>query len=173
MQKMLNKREKSIAYATAGVILFGVFFNFFIGPMVGRNDILNKEIKVSRSKLVKYLQLIKKKDQLQGRYGKFVPAEEGGGKDSVNALAELEEIAKAADVRIIDMRPENAEDTGAYKEAIIDLRTEGTVPAYLKFIYNIENSVALLQIKRLQLNSRPNSPVLEGSISISQLVLEE
>jgi len=174
MQKMLSKREKTIAFLTFGVIGSGLVFNFLVGPMLSKNDTLNREIKVARTKLIKYLQLLNRKDLLETRYGKAVSSSKGGeGAASVSALNELEELAKAADVRIIDIRPENAERTGAYKEAMIDLRTEATMNAYLKFIYDIENSLSLLHVKRMQINTRSNNPALEGSFSISQLILDE
>lgn len=174
MQKIMTKRERSIAYATGGVIFFGVLFNFLIGPMLEKNNSLNREIKISRAKLIKYLELLKRKDALRDKFGKALSGgaqEEGAA--SVDALAELEQLAKSAGVRIIDMRPENAEGSASYKEAIIDLRTEGAMSAYFKFIYDIENSLSLLRIKRMQLNTRPNNPALEGSFSISQLILED
>lgn len=174
MQKMLTGREKAIAYITAGVILSGLLFNFLIGPMLSKNESLNAEIKVSRAKLIKYMELLSRKDILESKYGK-PPASgnEKGGGFLVGALTELEGLAKAAGVRIIDIRPQNTEGAGSYKEAMIDLRTEASMDAYLKFIYDIESSLLLLRIKRMQINTRSNSPALEGSFSISQLIVEE
>ena len=60
-----------------------------------------------------------------------------------------------------------------YKEILIDLRTEGTQEGYLKFFYNIENSLALLRIKKFRLTAKTNTQTLEGSFSISQLSLSE
>jgi len=171
MQKILNKREKLILYITIGVVLFGVIFNLCIFPVFGKYSSLNKEIEVARTKYRKYQLLLSQKDYIQNKYKKF--ASEVNLSGSGNVLSELEASAKAADIRIIDIRPQNpSESSKLYKEIIVDLRTEGTMEGYLKFIYLIENSLSLLRAKRIQLTAKSRGSPLEGSFSISQVSLE-
>lgn len=175
MPKILAKREKIILSATIGVIVFSLVFNFLIAPVLSKNDSLNKEINITRTKLKKYMRLLTQKEVIQTKYKKFsstlrLPEQEDA---AVSALAELENLANNANIRIIDIRPQPAKSLNLYKEIIIDLRAEGNMESYLKFIYNIEHSLLSLAIKRLQLNAKPNAQVLEGSFSISQLSLSE
>jgi hypothetical protein len=175
MIKVLTKRERIILYTTIGIIIFALGFNFLIAPLLTKNENLNREIVLSRTKLKKYLRLLSQKDYIEKKYNKFSTPLKGSqeGTDAfVNALSELENLAKAANIRIVDIRPQSAKSLALYKETLIDLRTEGTMEGYLKFIYNLENSLSLLRIKRFQLNAKPNSPTLEGSFSVSQLSLD-
>lgn len=169
MIKVLSRRERVILYITIGVIFFAISFNFFIGPIFSRNAQLNKEISLTKAKLKKRLKLINQKDLLQEKYNKFLAnlgsaGLETGGQS--NILSELEKLAQASAIHIVDIRPQISE--GLSKEKIVDLRTEGTVDGYLKFMYNIEISPLLLNIKRFQLSAKSASQ-LEGNFSISQL----
>ncbi|MBM3246455.1 MAG: hypothetical protein FJZ13_03895 [Candidatus Omnitrophica bacterium] len=172
MPKILSKREKIILYVAIGVIVFSLGFNFLIAPGLGRNDVLNREISMVRTKLKKYRWLLSQKDYIQNKYNKFSSTLKLPGEQAdtlTGALAELENLAKDANVRIIDLRPQPTINPSEYQEIIIDLRAEGTMEGYLKFIYNLENSLSLLKIKRFQLSAKPNNPALEGNFSISRI----
>lgn len=175
MQRILSNREKKTLYITIGVIIFAASFNLLSETVIKRNDALNKEINITQVKLKKYSWLLAHKEPIQNKYGKFTSGaglfEEGKGKEKrkdtlVELLTELETIAKDSNIRIIDLRPQAQREIDLYSEAVIDLRTEGAMEGYLKFIYNIENSLSLLRIKRFQLNAKPNTQDLEGSFSI-------
>ena len=174
MQKVLNKREKIFVFLTFGAIIFSVLFYFFIDPTLSRNTKLNQEISFTRSKLKKYMQLLSQKDYIRDRYSK-VPFSKSAPEISqdtfINVLAEIENLAKLANIRIVDIRPQNSSEA-TYKEVLLGLKTEGNVEGYIKFNYSIENSLFLLKIKRFQLNVKPNSVDLEGTFTISQPSLE-
>lgn len=173
MLKILNPREKILLYATVIVVAFSILL-FFVAPVLEKIDSLNKEINFSKLKLYNYLRLLNQKDYIQREYNKFSSdtASLAQEKDTLmSALSELDTFAQDASIRIVDIRPQNARNPGLYREVLIDLRTEGNMQGHLKFIYNIENSLSLLKIKRFQLSLRPNSQALEGNFSISQLSL--
>lgn len=172
MLKVLSKRERNIFYATLGVVIFAALFNFAFAPFLYRNDALNKEIDASRKKLEKYAWLLSQKDIIQKKYGKLNMGQEvSGSKEDtlVSALSELEDLAKKANIKIVDLRPQASKASGLYKEILIDLRTEGTIEGYLSFMYNLESSLYLLKISKFQLSSRPSAQTLEGIFSITQI----
>lgn len=176
MQKILAKREKIILSITVGVIIFSIVFNFLIAPALKKAETLNKEINIIRIKLKKYMRLLSQKDYIQQKYNKFTAGLNlsSASKDTtVSVLSVLEALAKDANIRIIDIRPQTIKNLDLYKEIIVDLRAEGSIEGYLKFIYNIENSLSLLRIKKFQLTAKPTTQALEGSFSISQLSLTE
>jgi len=176
MQRLISKREKTILFVTLAVILFSVVYTFFISPLLKRADILNKEIKRARLKLKKYAYLLSQETQLKEKYDQFVSRQhllDVTENPAISALSILEALAKEANIRIIDIRPKTPRAAGQYRETAIDLRTEGTMEGYLKFLYSIENSLTLLDVQRFQLNAKPNSQLLEGSFSISQGSLSE
>ncbi len=177
MIKLLRKREKVILYLAIAIILFMLIFNFIISPVMAKYANLNKEISVTSAKLRKYTALLGQKEKIQEKYSDKFNSVSGlpefNGDSLVTALSELQHLAKRADIRIIDLRPRQGAKTGSqpYKEIIIDMRAEGSMEGYLKFIYDIENSFWILRIKKFQLLAKSNSTDLEGVFTISQVLL--
>lgn len=176
MPKEITKREKIIFYITVSVMIFSLIFNFFIVPILKKNELLNKEIGLTHAKLKRYLNLLSQKDYIRQKELGFVfdSGPTGTSKDPlIGALAQIENLTRQANIRIVDVRPEAPRQLDIYKEIIINLRTEGNMEGYLKFLYNLDNSLALLKIKKLQLILKPGSNYLEGVFAISQLAANE
>lgn len=176
MQKVLTKRERLILYTTIGLIAFSMVFNFLISPLLKKNGDLNRQILVTHLKLAKYLSLLSQKDAIKAKYSKFsstLRMPERKEDAVVTVLSEVERLADSSGVRITDVRPQPSRNSAQYKEVSIDLRTEADMGDYIKFIYAIDNSLLSLSIKKLQINSRPNSQYLEGLFSIRQLAASE
>jgi len=173
MHKILNKREKVLAISAILAVAFVIAFNLFIAPVMDKAGILNKEIALAKLKSAKYSRLLSQKEQLQAKYGALLSSMDSATTSavdpSVGILSELERIARGANIRIIEVRPQSR----LAKETTVDLRVEGEMAAYIKFLYDIENSLSLLTIRKFQLNARPNTQVLEGVFSISQFSLTE
>lgn len=170
MLRLISKREKIILYTTIGMAIFAIAFKFAILPVIDRYDAITGEIEIASAKLNKYRQLLVNKKVIEEKYIKLFGSLPEPKELTANPLFELESLARASGVRIVDIRPQAG--SGA-KEAIIDLRADGLMEAYLKFIYNIENSTAFFSIKKLQLISKPNTQGLEGNFSILQSAVAE
>lgn len=173
--KILAKREKIILFTTIGVIIFSFIFNFVIMPLVNMNNTLNKEIRMARMKLAKSLWLLSQKDNIQNKYSSFVSSGNTSDeqKDStLNVLSEIEGLAKDARVRIIDIRPQVTYPS-AKGQLLVDLRCQGTMDEYLKFIYNLENSNLLLNINRYQLSVSSANQLIDGIFTISKFSLPD
>lgn len=175
MQKVISRREKIILYATIGVVAASVIFKIVLVPLFDRLETLDREITLTREKIKKYTRLLGQKESLQNRYNELVSqmgATEGQRKDTlVNALRGLESLAKTANIRIIDIRPEPAGTKTNKKEVLIELKSMGTMDGYVKFIYDIDNSLLLLRIRKLELSVKGNAQNLEGTMTIAASTL--
>lgn len=162
-----------LVYITSAVIIFGIFLNILILPILNKYELLNKEINVIRTRLIRYMQLLSQKQSIESQYDKFSSDIKFSDKQQdalVGVLSGLENLAKAANIRIIDVRPQSQQGGALDKEILIDFRTQGNMEGYMKFIYDIENSPLLLRIKRFHLSSKPGTQaLLEGSFSILNL----
>lgn len=174
MQKIITKREKLIFYIAVIAVVLSIVFNFLVFPVFKKNEALNSDISITRAKLKKYLRLLAQKEFINNKYSEVL---ESSGissdiREGVSVLSELENLAKVSNIKIIDMRPQNLPEGEVSRLALIDLRAEGNIEDYFKFIYKIENSFLLLKIKRLQLSVKPNVQGLEASFSIFQSSLQ-
>jgi len=170
MIKILTRREKIILYLTLTVVFFSLVFNLFIWPLVNKNINLSCQINITQTKLKKYLRLLAQKEYLQEKNNEFfAPLKSQDAQAAgMSVLTELEDLAKAAGIRIVDIRPQSVSKKTGYKEVIIDLRAEGDMEGYLKFIYNVESSLLLLRVKKFQLTTKSNARALDASFSIAQ-----
>lgn len=169
MKAILNPREKILLYCTIGLILCSLCFNSFIVPLLKENSMVNKEIALTRVKLKKYLRLLSQKEKINSRYAQLslTPAQNMQKEDpALSVLSELERCAKDAGVRIIDIRP-LAPTNALANEMAIDVRVEARIEGFLKFTYSVERSALLLEIQSLLLTAKPDSTLLEASLSIT------
>lgn len=172
MKRILNAREKIIFFATIGLIIFSLAFNFLAAPVLKKNDDLNKQIEFSQAKLKKYLWLLSQKEEILKRAGSSSIGQKTPQQQSdtvVSLLSELEDLAKIANIHIIDIRPEQIQGTRSNKKALIDLRAEGQMEGFLRYIYDLGNSFSTLKIEKLQISSKQNAEFLEGYFVISSL----
>ncbi|MBL7070058.1 MAG: hypothetical protein ISS27_01125 [Candidatus Omnitrophica bacterium] len=177
MKKLLTKRERFFVYITASAVIFTISYNTVIEPLVDKDRDLNIEISSKEIKLKKYKELLGQGDQLQKIYKKYLFSE-GNPADIqdtfLGALRELEKLAGASGVVILDIRPDQRrKGKGELSESTIELKSEGTLKNYLTFIYKIENTPSLLKINKLQLGSKTNSELLEGRFTIGQILISD
>ncbi|MBP7216462.1 MAG: type 4a pilus biogenesis protein PilO [Candidatus Omnitrophica bacterium] len=177
MSKTFSSREKTIFFITIVVFLFAILFNIALVPILNYNEELNKSIMITRAKLERYAQLLGQKDSIKNKYSQFssqLNLSEKKEDRLIEVLSELEKLAKGAGVRIVDIRPEGSfREAHSYKELLIDVKTEGSIPDFTKFMYNLENSLSLLKIKKFKISSKPHAQTVEGTFSVSQLTIPE
>ncbi|MCM8780838.1 MAG: type 4a pilus biogenesis protein PilO [Candidatus Omnitrophica bacterium] len=169
--KILTRRERIILYFTLLIVSVSTVFNLFIVPLFKRNSKLNEEIEITQKRLLYYRRLLSQKDYLQKKFNRassYLNVASESQDVFISLLSTLEDLARQAHIRIIEIRPQEIKKLDLYKEIYVDVKTEGILEDYLRFIYGIENSLAILNIKRFQINARPDSTLLEGSFYISQ-----
>jgi hypothetical protein len=171
MLRVLKKREQFFLYVIFALICSSLVFNFIAYPLWQKNQSLNSEITRTRLKLIKYQEVLNRKDRLENNYSESSPALrvlEQKQDTVVAVLAELELLSQQANVKILDIRPQSITRASGAREASFDLRLEGDIEGYLKFIYEIENSVFLLRIKKILLHAKVDSESIEGAFTILQ-----
>src|SRR3989338_30475 len=111
MQKILIRREKIILYLTVSVIALSVIFNVLIKPVLKNRELLNKQIEIVKTKLKNYVRLLSQNDYIQDKYKKLASGLNLSSENKgtlVTALSVLENLAKDANIHIIDIRPQPA-----------------------------------------------------------------
>lgn len=173
----LLKKERVFLLVVALALVFVSALRFFYVPVFLKNQALGREINTLGSRVCTYTRLISQKDRIRAEFAKASPVPDSPAAERPDTLmavlSELEKLAKNSDIRIIDIRPQQQQNTSqGNRQLAVDLRTEGVMEGYLRFIYATENSALLLKIKRLQLNLKTATPLLEGQFSIIQFPVE-
>lgn len=175
--RILTTREKMVFFITAGVVLMSAGYRFFLWSFITRNTELDRQIASTTATFKKYLIFVSMKEQIETKFrDKFVSmtTPQGGTDSQITGLSELESLAKAAQIQIVDIRPHSSSESHAlYRESFTEVRMEGPAEGFWEFIYNIEHSPSLLRIKKFQLTAKSNTALLEGTLTISQISLKQ
>lgn len=172
--KILTKRERIIAFFALGIIAISAILNFILLPLINRYQALNREISLCQLNLKKSSRLLSKRERIQQDYNEIsslVQLEAGEDRIIALVLTQLENLANQADLRIVDVRPQAPRNLERYKEIIVELKQEGRIEGFLRFIYDLENPPHLFRIKKLQLNPKAVAGILDGYLTVSKIYL--
>lgn len=175
MLKVSGKKKKQILFIIAGILVFNAIFTLAVKPFLAKNELLNKEIRVTRLKFKQYLGLLSRKGSLGQRYGELpsLSGEPGITQNgSVEMLSDIEVLAKKSNLQITDIRTQFSDNASDFKENLVRLKTEGDMESYLKFFYNLESPLLLMDVKKFRLSVKSSFGLLEGDLLISQNQLD-
>jgi len=174
--KNLNKREKRIAFTTAGVIGAALIYNIIISPVAERWTGLNDRIASRTNVLEKDIRILAMRDTIEAEYTKLAPyvkSAKGDEKSVAEALSLIENISKSASCLIISIKPVGAKEFGTHKEVLIDITAEATMEQFSKFLYDIETTKdMLLKVRRFAITSKTGQAgLLKGSFLIGKVLI--
>lgn len=176
MMRIFEFNAKKIIYLLSAVLIV-TFCGSFIIPAYREYADLTGSIYQGKSKLKKYRWLISQESDFKQKAAGIqsgVDLESGKSGSLVALLQELESAASNSGVKLSEIKPQGSFGRGAPKELRIELALEGSLEGCLKFVYNIDSSILLLKIKKLRLDSKPNTQDLQARLIISQpLVLPQ
>jgi len=172
----LNKREKTILYAAAFVVLLTLLDRMLIYPVYSKIKMLSLSIKEKESGIVKDMRVISQKDRILSEAAKYVPFVSSADSEEENLTALLKEVESMADknsLYIIDMKPAGVkEEKDKTKKYTVNFSCEGQMDQIMAFMYSVENSNSLLTVERYQISPKSKeSTVAQCSMTISKVVM--
>lgn len=168
---MFTQREKIIFSATVLTFAGALGFQFVAVPFLNRNKALDQEIATAKTRLQRYRQLLSRKTGLEAAYKSIFSGGElplNTEKTGKSILAELDKLAAGSGIYVLDIRPQDQAEDTVIAEAAVDMRAEGDLVGLMKFVNGIEGSATGMRIKRLQINVKPNTGMLEASVTVAQ-----
>lgn len=175
LKSSISKREKTFFTIALSIISLGILYAFVIEPLYKAYSRLNQEINIKQVKLGKNLKLIKEKDIVTEEFKKYSQQLKTKGSDEEEmavVLSEIEKIGKATGVYLSDVKPQKIKDMDFYKIMLVEIKFQADMQTLSKFIYELGNSVLLLKVSRLQVNSKGgDSSLVEGAIEVSKISL--
>ena len=171
MFNLLAKRERLLFFAASGLLVGVMVFQFVISPLAEKNATLNADIQRASSRLSRYLSLIDQSDLIESSYDQTNPlvgSYKANGDPAVEALSELEFLARKARVQILEMRPETRRGRGPLsKKLLIDLLARGRAEGFLRFSYHLGSSPYRLKVEKCRITSGSADQFLEGEFLFS------
>jgi Tfp pilus assembly protein PilO len=170
----LSKRERMIAYAVIVFISVAAMDRLIISPIFSKMKSLEGAISEKEANIKKSARIVSQKDRIaaeSAKYSSFLTSALSEEEEMVSLLKELERIANASSVYLLDMKPVNVQNMGSFKKYAITLNCESQMEQLVDFMYNIENSKKMLTIEKLQIGPKAKkSSIAKCGMTIYRVV---
>lgn len=165
----LARREKYIVFFGAGAIAIFILFQFLIFPFFDKRDRTLRGVKAKEEGLKEIV-------RLSARYQEHKRGSEGMGEilarreKGFTLFSFLESAAGQTQVKehIKYMKPSSSQDSGPYKESMVEMKLEGiTLKQLAGYLHRIESSEKLITVKRISIKeSKAESGYLEAILQV-------
>jgi general secretion pathway protein M len=166
----LARRERVILAGGAAVGVLSLLFVLVVDPWITRLERLDRQIARAHREMRDLGTMGAQFDSLRRRLA-VLEAKLASGQGRFSLLPFLEEAAAGARMRdrLAAMRPQSNPPAQGYRETVVEVRLEGVLlQEILDLLVALENSPYLLQIKRVQMKPRFDSPhLLEATLLVS------
>lgn len=174
--KNLNKKEKYGIIASVLVVSAALLYNFIVEPFITRWRGLSGELDAKIRTLKKDTGILDRYKQIESehkKYASYLKSSKTDEESIAETLDYIEKASKAADCRIVNVRPIGLKRYPSHKEIIVDVSAESDIAHFSRFLFDIENAKdILLRVRRFTISSRSSQDnQLKGSFFISKIVL--
>jgi Tfp pilus assembly protein PilO len=171
----LQKREKTVLYVTAVVVVLLLLERLIILPIYANLKSLDKEIVDQEKTMRDDARIVGYKDRIRAentKYSSFVNIPASEEEAMTVLLKEIEGLASKSGVYLVDMKPGGVRGEAANKKYVINVTCEGKMEQITDFMYNIESTNKLLKVERYQINPKSkDSSTAQCSMSVSQVAI--
>src|SRR3989338_276322 len=171
----LSKREKIVFYGAAFFVSVMALDRLIISPISSKMKLLDDQIKKKEEAIKNDIRIIAQKDRIASLSNKYASMLSGGSSTEETVtpvLKEIEGLANASSVYLIDVKSTGFKDTGQMREYSIVLNCEAQMEQLVDFMYKIENSDKFLLIERYQIVPKSKeSSIARCSMSITKIVV--
>ena len=170
-----SARERWIAASCAVVLLFMLMDRVVMREWLRHTMTVQDEIKKIRHSLVTQQKLLDRKSEVEAQAQRYrdylLPA---GPEDLEMAalLKEIEGLAKQSQVSLNEVKPLPSTNEGLYRKYQFEVRSECSLPQWIRFVYLVETSSSLFQIQKAEVEVKEEKPdALQGYLRIMTIAL--
>ncbi|MFC1807840.1 type 4a pilus biogenesis protein PilO [Candidatus Omnitrophota bacterium] len=171
----LSGKEKLILACAVIFVLSALIDRLVITPIGDKIGSINQQIKLDESQLKRHLRNFNQRADVKKEYDKYAPYVKKVGSDeeeTAKILGEIEELARKADVRLVDMKPRPPEEVDFYKEYTVELEAEGEMNTVVTFLFKLNSSTQLLRAEKLRINPKEKgSSTVKASILVTKILI--
>jgi Tfp pilus assembly protein PilO len=169
----LSKRERYIALASAGIIIFLFIDKFVISQVMNKSIALNEEILVLENKLEKSRNILYQEDLIISEYEKYtknIKKQQSDEEASVALLSNIEKIANNTSVRLVDIKPSPPKKKEFFTEYTIRIEVEAEISRLIDFVYQLEKTSELFRVSEFRFSpAKTTSNVLKIYMILTQV----
>jgi hypothetical protein len=172
----LSRRQRLLLGATVALVGLAVLERFVYAPVVDRLHELDQEIVQKESQLRRNLRNLAAREGILKAYAPYsaYASPTGSPEETIGGLlAEIEELARKAELTLVNVRPKPATKIDVGKQYPVEIEFETQMGPLIRFIHGLHSSTYLLRVSQLRLDPKAGrGPQVKVSLSISKTVIQ-
>lgn len=173
----LSSRERKGLVIAAVCSLLTLTDKLIVRRLAANLDRIGRRLEVEKRQLAGNLRILDSNRKAVIRreyrqYGNRIRKQLTSAEESAALLAQVETLARSANVRLVATRPRDMMSEGFYETYAVTVEIEARLEKIVDFLYRLESSPKLLRIDEVSLspkNKEPDSP-LRGMLLITQVL---
>ncbi|OGX40645.1 MAG: hypothetical protein A3C53_00015 [Omnitrophica WOR_2 bacterium RIFCSPHIGHO2_02_FULL_68_15] len=171
----LKPRERLLAIVTGVIAGLCLFYRAAVVPAAERLEHLREDVTLKTKQLAADRRSVAQRDAVLKAYERYAHLMQAVGTDEEETsklLSTVADLAKAAGVTAVNLKPRPAETSGLAKRYQVEIETESTLEMLTRFVYAVEQSAQPLTVDRLDAKQeeKPDAP-LKCMLRISRIAI--
>ena len=154
----LSKREKMVLTVSVIAVLLAVLERGVLHPIIEKIKSFEEEITATEIEMTKNTKILQQRSRIEKEekvYASFNAGARSAEEITASMLKEIETIAGAAGIFIVDLKPSGNESEGMVKKFAVNVSCEAEMSQLVSFMYLVEKSETLMQVGAFSVS--PNS----------------
>ena len=168
----LANREKKVFQGAAGCILLLLVDMTVVTPVWDTYSLMEDQIAEAEGALTRNLVNLGRKEAVEAgyeRYRSFVRTAGSDEEENAALLSMIEQVARAHQVVLADIKPRETKVDDFHKEYIAELDAEAEMKNLVNFIHEMEKSDQIMKVLSAKLSAKEaNSPVVKARITVAK-----
>lgn len=174
----LASREKRVFQGAMACFIILLVDMTVITPILDSYSAMDERIASSERTLIRNLVNIQRKESVEAEYEKYRPFVRPSGSDeeeNASLLSGMEELARANQVVLVDMKPQEVKAHQYHKAYVAELDAEADMANLIGFLHAIGESPLLMKVTNVRISPKdikdPKSTVIKARITVMKTVL--
>ncbi|GEM_PF-5878341 len=171
----MSRRERLLAVGAMFAVSGAVLSVVVLGPWMAHTQKVHKEIMRLEHEMRQQQRLLTRRAQLTAEAeaaGEAYRALGSGTLDMAEALRRLEALGAESGMALGEVKPVEKGGATGGEGSTVDVRSHGSLKAWVHFLYLIQTSPSLFQIERATIALKdPDTGLLEGSLRLTSTMM--
>ena len=171
----LSKKERTGLLIAAAIVSAAFLDRFVISPINEKIQQINRETKINEKLLECNLRSLMQREVIAGQYRSYIQyVKKAGSAEEVVAeiLGEIEKLARATGVCLVDTKPQSPKHGNFYKEYSVEVEAESEMSSFIEFLHQLNNSSQLFRAGKINLTLKGKDvSTIKVSILVTKIVI--
>ncbi len=177
MQELISKfskREKTQLSLAVLLVMAALLDRAVLHPIIEKIKLFEEDIKKTEYEMSKNMKILEQKQRIEKeekKYSSFSKQARTEEEEMAVLLREIENVAKAFGVYLVDLKPAGVTGEGFVKKFMVNLVCEADMEQLISFIYSIENAETIMRIGSFTITPKSKGNVAQCEVLIHKIII--